>query len=51
MGILCVNAAEVYRAAGRPEEARRLLEQAIELREQKGTILGADWIREQLAAF
>ena len=50
MGILWVNAAEVYRAAGRPEEARRLLEQAIEVREQKGTILGADWIREQLAA-
>ena len=50
MGILCVNSAEVYRAAGRPEEARRLLEQAIEVRKQKGTILGADWIREQLAA-
>ena len=50
MAILCVNTADVHRAAGRPDEARRLLEQAIELREQKGIVLGADWMQEQLAA-
>ncbi len=50
MGILCVNAADVHRAAGRSDEARRLLEQAIELREHKGIVLGADWMQEQLAA-
>ena len=50
MAILCMNAASVHRAAGRPDEARRLLEQAIEVREHKGIVLGADWMQEQLAA-
>ena len=49
MGILCVNTADVHRAAGRPDEARRFLEQSIELRQQKGIVLGADWMQEQLA--
>ena len=49
LAILCVNTAEVHRAARRPDEARRLLEQAIELREHKGIVLGADWMQEQLA--
>ena len=50
MGILCVNSADLHRAAGRSDEARRLLEQAIELREHKEIVLGADWMQEQLAA-
>ena len=50
MGILYRNAADVHRAAGRADEARTLLEQTIALREQKGTVLGADSIRQQLAA-
>jgi ATP/maltotriose-dependent transcriptional regulator MalT len=50
MGILCVNTADLHRAAGRSDQARRLLEQAIELREHKEIVLGADWMQEQLAA-
>jgi len=50
MGILYVNAANVHRLAGRADEARTLLEQTIALREQKGIVLGADWMQEQLAA-
>jgi tetratricopeptide (TPR) repeat protein len=49
-GILCVNTADVHRVAGRSDEARRLLEQAIELREHKGIVLGADWMQKELAA-
>ena len=49
MGILCVITADVHRAAGRPDEARRFLEQSIELRQRKGIVLGADWMQEQLA--
>jgi ATP/maltotriose-dependent transcriptional regulator MalT len=48
--ILFVSAADVHRAAGHDEEAKRLLEQAIELRKRKGIVIGADWIQEQLAA-
>jgi tetratricopeptide (TPR) repeat protein len=50
MAILCVNTADVHRVAGRSDEARGLLEQAIELREHKGIVLGADWMQEELAA-
>ena len=50
MGILCVNSADLHRAAGRSDEARRLLEHAIELRDHKEIVLGADWMQEQLAA-
>ena len=50
IAILCVNAATVHRAAGRTDEARSLLERAIELRDHKGIVLGADWMQEQLAA-
>ena len=47
--ILSVNTADVYCAAGRPDEARRLLELTLELREQKRIVLGADWMQERFA--
>jgi tetratricopeptide (TPR) repeat protein len=50
IALLCMNAATVHRAAGRTDEARSLLERAIEVRDHKGIVLGADWMREQLAA-
>lgn len=48
--ILSVNAAEIHRAAGRPDEARRLLERSLELREQKSVVIGDAWFKELLAA-
>jgi len=45
-----LNAAEVDRAAGDTEAAKRLIEQAIDLREQKGIVIGEEWIQAQLAA-
>ena len=41
--IVSVNAAEVYMSAGRPDEARRLLERAREHRERKGIVIGSAW--------
>jgi tetratricopeptide (TPR) repeat protein len=48
--ILLVNAAEVHRAAGRVDEAKRLLERSIEVRGKKGILLGDAWLEELLAA-
>lgn len=48
--IISVNAAEVHRAAGRVDDARKLLERAVELRRKKGIVVGQAWIEELLAA-
>ena len=48
--ILSINAAAVHRAAGRADEAKRLLERSVELREQKGIVIGQAWMEELLAA-
>jgi tetratricopeptide (TPR) repeat protein len=48
--IVLVDLAELHGAAGRDDEARRLIEQALVLREQKGIILGDDWLRDLLAS-
>ena len=50
MALLWLNAASIHRAAGRTHEERSLLERAIEVRDHKGIVLGADRIQEQLAA-
>ena len=48
--ILSINAAAVHRAAGRTDETKRLLERSVELREQKGIVIGQAWMEELLAA-
>jgi class 3 adenylate cyclase/tetratricopeptide (TPR) repeat protein len=47
--ILSTSAAEVQRAAGNEQEAKELLEQARDLRERKGIVIGAAWFEELLA--
>ena len=48
--VLSVSAANVHRAASHDDEARRLLLQALELREKKGVVIGDTWMQELLAA-
>jgi hypothetical protein len=50
IALLRVNAANIHLGAGRTDEARSLLEWAIEVRDHKGIVLGANRIQEQLAA-
>jgi hypothetical protein len=45
-----VNAANIHLGAGRTDEARSLLEWAIEVRDHKGIVLGANRVQQQLAA-
>ena len=47
--LLNINGAEVHRLAGRPAEARRLLDEALAGEKEKGIVIGDDWL-EQLQA-
>jgi ATP/maltotriose-dependent transcriptional regulator MalT len=49
MIILSINAAEVHRAAGHVDEAKRLLARSVDLREKKSIVLGEGWVEELLA--
>ena len=49
-GDALADLAEVLELAGRPEEAARTLEEAIELYERKGNRLATDMARARLAA-
>jgi ATP/maltotriose-dependent transcriptional regulator MalT len=47
--LLNINGAEVHRLTARPAEARRLLDEALAGRKEKGIVIGDDWL-EQLQA-
>ena len=44
--LLHLNGAEVHRLAGRPAEARRLLDEAMVARREKGIVIGDDWLAQ-----
>jgi len=44
--LLHINGAEVHRLAGRPAEARRLLDEALVARREKGIVIGDDWLAQ-----
>jgi tetratricopeptide (TPR) repeat protein len=48
-GDVLLDLAEVLRAAGKPEEARTAVEQALALYEQKGNVVSANAARRLLA--